>query len=152
MRRSVVNQRIPSEDDWGDWQKDIDASFAHEIYFGRSNEQMQDHFVAAPIEAASELQFMSGAAFQYYVLGFMDSVLSGRHDEMEAANAASSFLRLIHEKAKTSPRDILPIIDVLMPSLERIADEQSSFSADPEIFGDFREIVRDVRLRLAGRE
>lgn len=143
---------IPTEMDWADWRDDLDQRHAHEIYAGRSNEEMQDRFVMAPVASAGELEFMPAKAFRYYMLGFRDSVLSGKHDDVEAANAASCFIRLVQHKLATSPEDIEPIAGQLMPALEYIAENQGAFDAEVEIFGDFRELVNQIKADLAKRD
>jgi hypothetical protein len=140
---------IPTEDDWGDWKDDLDQKHAHGVYYEQSNEQMQERFVAAPVEAAEELRFMPSIPFQYYMMGFRDSVLSGKHDDLEAANAASCFIRLVHTKLKNNRNHIIPIVGSLMPALEYVAENQEIFGADLDIFGDFDELLGEIKAELA---
>lgn len=140
---------IPTEDDWADWKDDLDQKHAHGVYCGQSNEQMQNRFITAPVAAAGELEFMPPIPFQYYMIGFRDSVLSGKHDEVEAANAASCFVRLVYEKLKSNRNDIIAIMESLMPAVEHVAEHQEDFGADLDIFGDFDELLREVKTELA---
>lgn len=140
---------IPTEDDWADWKDDLDQKHAHGVYCGQSNEQMQNRFITSPVAAAGELEFMPPIPFQYYMVGFRDSVLSGKHDEVEAANAASCFVRLVYEKLKNNRNDIIAIMEALMPAVEHVAEHQEDFGADLDIFGDFEELLREVKTELA---
>lgn len=144
-----MRREIPNEADWGNWRQDVDQKFAHDLYFGRSNEEMQERYIDAPIEAASELQFMPTIPFQYYVLGFRDSLLSGRHREFNAANAASCFLRLMEARLKASPRSVLDIRKELQDTLEHLAINQDNFGTDRETFGDFAQLVQEIQAAMA---
>ena len=150
MEVVIVNDVIPSEEEWGDWQQDVDQRFAHDTYIGRSTRDMQDRFVHAPIEAASELQFMPPIPFRYYIIGFRDSVMSDKHDEVSKANSASCFLRLVYEKLRTDRDAIMPVIDKLMPTAEHIARNQDQFNAETDIYGDFYEIFRLIQSAERG--
>lgn len=141
-------ESIPRECDWGDWNNDIDQQFSHAVYFGRSNEEMQSRFLASPVEAASELQFMPRVPFQYYMLGFRDSVVSLRHDEFVKADSGSCFLRLILHKLKHERDDIIPIMDSLVDALDFIADNQDRYDADIDIYGDFKEIRDSIKAAV----
>lgn len=57
---------VPTESDWGDYQSDLDANYAHDLFGGRTNEEMQAHFRLNPIERTSELRFMPTIPFRYY--------------------------------------------------------------------------------------
>lgn len=140
---------IPTEADWGDWNNDLDQKHAHGVYAGRSNEEMQHRFITAPVAAAGELEFMPPIPFQYYMIGFRDSVLSGKHDEAEAANAASCFLRMVLFKLKKDRKDIVPIMDALMPAVEYVAANQMKFGADMDIYDDFNELLGEIKAELA---
>ncbi len=103
-----MNQKIPTVEDWGNWESDLDKSFAYKIYSGRSNTDMMDRYIMAPVEVASELQFMPEKPFQYYILGFRDSVLARNHEEADISDSASCFLRLVLNKLSEQQESILP--------------------------------------------
>ncbi len=140
---------IPTENDWGNWHVNLDQSFAHDLYFGKSNSEMNAHFLNAPIEAAGELQFIASIPFQYYVIGFRDSVLSKAHPEpLDVSDAASSFMRLILVRIKDNPEDIAFIKNELMPSLKYIAGHQNAYEADINIYGSFEDIYNEIQAGL----
>jgi hypothetical protein len=35
---------IPTEDEWEDYSEDLDAKYAHDMFIGKSNEEMQLQF------------------------------------------------------------------------------------------------------------
>lgn len=129
--------KIPSKEDWGVLEDDLETRFAFDFYLGKSNDEMSEHYLIGPGEVAEELQYMPSKPFQYYIIGFRDSVLSKEHDELglytaAASDAASSFLHLIIRKLKHRRSDILPIIHDLLASVDYIADNQEADDADIE--------------------
>lgn len=140
-----VNNRIPEECDWGNWVADLDQKYAHDLYLGRSNEEMKERYTTAPIEVASELQFMPVVPFQYYMVGFADAVVSGEYDEMTVSEAPSCFLRLIIYKLKNNKSDIESIMNTLLPFIEHVVINQEKYDADIEIYGDFNDLLKKIR-------
>ncbi len=49
---------VPTEEDWGDYNSDLDQEYAHRVFAGHTNEEMQPHFRANVIERTDELRFM----------------------------------------------------------------------------------------------
>jgi hypothetical protein len=102
--KEVNALRVPTESDWGNYKSDLDQSWAHDHYLGRSNAEMQAHFRNNPIEASSDLQFMPEIPFRYYVLGFRDSIITGALNQSDAPDAASCFLNLFLNRLEEQPR------------------------------------------------
>jgi hypothetical protein len=141
--------KIPSEIDWGDWRADVDQRYAHDLYIGKSNEEMAEHFLLGPIEVFDELLFIAKVPFQYYVMGFRDSVLSKDHSySFISSQAATSFIGLLEARARDKIDDIAEIESDLMPSAKYIADNQEEFGVDIEIDGDMRIIVENIQQAL----
>lgn len=69
---------VPTEADWGDYQADLDQNYAHGLFAGRTNEEMQPHFQRDVIERTDELRWMPEVPFRYYMLGFRDLVKAGK--------------------------------------------------------------------------
>jgi len=140
---------IPTVEDWGNWESDLDKSFAFRLYGGKSNSDMLDRYLVAPIEVASELQFMPKKPFQYYMLGFKDSVLTRNHSEFVLPDAASCFLRLVLNKLSKQKEFIIPIMSQLAEAIVYISDNQEIYQADPDIYGDFKEIEKQINILSA---
>lgn len=130
---------VPTEEEWGDYQADLDQEYAHDLFAGHTNEQMQPHFYRNVIERASELQFMPEVPFRYYMLGFRDFVMAGKFAHLEDSDAASCFLRLIEEKLENRPGHILPIMPELLPAIRHVGQNQTSFHADEKFYGKFHQ-------------
>lgn len=141
---------VPTEKDWGDYHSDLDQEYAHRVFGGRTNEEMQPHFRANVIERAGDLRFMPEIPFRYYVIGFRDFVMAG-HFEYEGADAASCFLRLVLKKLEQEPEYIAPIMPELLETVEHVARNQSAFDADIDIYGDFLDLAAQICALNAAR-
>jgi hypothetical protein len=141
---------VPTEEDWGDYHSDLDQEYAHRLFAGHTNEEMQPHFRANVIERTSELRFMPEIPFRYYMIGFRDFVMAGNF-EYEGADAASCFLRLVLQKLQQEPACIAPIMPELLETVEHVARNQSTFDADKDIYGDFLDVAAQIRALNAAR-
>jgi hypothetical protein len=144
-----MKMTVPTEKDWGDYQSDLDQQWAHDLFAGHTNEEMQSHFRSNVIERTDELRFMPEIPFRYYMIGFRDFLVAGDL-EHHASDAASCFLRLVLQKLEENPHCILPIMPDLIETVDHIARNQSAFEADKDIYGDFRELsARILALNAA---
>jgi len=136
---------VPTEADWGNWQDgDLDVADAHEVFAGKTNEDVQEDFARAVIERTDELRWMPKVPFQYYIFGFRDYVMAGKFDLFDSSDAASCFLELIEEKLQNQPDYILPVMDELMPAIIHVSRNQAAYDADIDIYGDFQEKGRRI--------
>jgi hypothetical protein len=135
---------VPTEAEWGEYQADLDQTYAHDLFAGHTNQEMLPHFRKNVIERTSELRWMPEVPFQYYVLGFRDFVMAGEFEELEASNAASCFLGLVLEKLEKQPRFILPVMSQLLPAIRHVAANQTSYHASESIYGSFREKLKHI--------
>jgi hypothetical protein len=131
---------VPTEKDWGDYQSDLDRKCANDLFAGRTNEEMQPHFRKNVIERTDELRFMPEIPFRYYMIGFRDFLMAGDFEHLEAADAASCFLRLILQKLEENPKCIALIMPELIPTVDHVVRNQFAFHAEKDIYGDFREL------------
>lgn len=136
---------VPTESDWGDYEADLDAKYAHDLFAGRTNEEMRVHFRRNPIERTDELRWMPPVPFRYYMLGFRDFVMAQDFEFLSAADAASCFLGLVLEKLENHPEDIVPVMPELLHAVEYLAGNQAQFEADKSIYGDFQEKLRRIQ-------
>ena len=128
---------VPTEDEWENYCDDLDTEYAHRIFSGKTNDELQKEFRRSVIERASELRFMPIKPFQYYMLGFKQYVEAGKFEQFDAPDAASCFIGLVEEMLEKKPEYIKPILDELMPMLEHIAENQLDYEADIVIYGYF---------------
>jgi hypothetical protein len=135
---------VPTEAEWGEYRGDPDQNYAHDLFAGRTNEEMLPHFRENVIERTDELRWMPEVPFQYYVLGFRDFVMAREFDQLEASNAASCFLGLVLEQLEKQPRFILPVMPQLLPAIRHVAANQASYNANESIYGSFAAKFRRI--------
>jgi hypothetical protein len=145
MTRSVARKNrsrekslpIPTQEDWGDYESDLDQKHAHSVFGGRTSQEVQSIFRRNPVEATDELRWMPEIPFRYYMLAFRDFIMAGQFDFLSASDAASCFIGLVLEKLETQSRHIAPIMPELLPAVEYVSRNQSQFEADVSIYGNF---------------
>ena len=147
LDRQIIRKMdsVPSEKDWGDYVSDLDQKYAHDLFSGHTNEEMQSRFQSNPIEATADLRWMPEVPFRYYMIGFRDAVVAGDFEPCDLSDAASCFLRLIAEKLERHPRTIFPIMPDLLPAAEYVANNQVKFEAEEDIYGSFLEKLAQIR-------
>jgi len=138
------SMRLPTEPEWGNYQADLDQSYAHKMFGGRTNQEMIPHFQRNVIERTDELRWMPPIPFRYYMLGFRDFVMNGNFEETWASDAASCFLGLVEEKLTKQPDYILPIMAELLPAVQHVGQNQASFNADEDTYGNFLEKLKRI--------
>ncbi len=139
---------IPTEEQWGDWKSDVDTSSAYKIFYGKSNDEIQEDFYRCVIERADELRYMPDEVFQYYIEGFNKFIMAGKFQLFDASDAADSFLKLVEYKLKNSYESIDPVLEKVFPVVEHICDNQEAFEARIEVYGDFKERLNLLRSYL----
>ncbi|MEZ9369749.1 hypothetical protein AB4140_13100 [Shewanella sp. 10N.286.51.B2] len=145
-----MSRNIPTEAQWEEWLGDIEVVSAHKTFFGKSNDEVQVDFYRCVLERADELRFMPDEPFQYYILGFRDFILAGNFQLFDAADAASSFLKLVEYRLSKKPDSIKPICDELIPTVNYVSKNQKMFDADVDIYGDFCELKIKIELLIKG--
>ncbi len=132
---------VPSEDDWGNYQCDLDQEYAHKMFPSRTKEEMVQYFCDNPIMRTEDLYFMPEIPFRYYMIGYMEFMVDEGVDKGdEASDAASCFLRLVLRKLENHPRHIMPIMPELLPAIDYVARNQNIFEASEKIYGSFVEL------------
>lgn len=140
-----MKNNIPTEEDWGGYQHDMDQADAYKIFFGRTTEEMAKEFSKHITARTTDLKFMPKLPFRYYVIGFKNFVMSNKFSDMDAPDVVNCFVSLIEEKLRDTPDYVLPILDELLNSLEYIANHQQSYGASIHIYGDFREKLETIK-------
>jgi hypothetical protein len=142
---NVLPMKIPNEQDWGDWKPDLDRSYAHKIFFGKSKSEAIELFVENAISHQEDLMWMTRIPFQFYIHAYKEYILSDR--SKEDSDGASCYLRLIKYKLEEEPDQITEIFNDILPSLEIVASRQEFYDADIDIYGDFKELLIDIKQR-----
>jgi hypothetical protein len=150
-KKSEMKTTVPTEEDWGDYQSDLDQEWAYKLFAGHTNEEMQPHYRANVIERTAVLRSMPEKPFRYYMIGFRDFLMAADFEHPEASDAASCFLNLVLQKLEQYPRCISPIMPDLIATVDYIAQNQSAFDADKDIYGDFLELSARIHALNAAR-
>jgi len=140
--------KIPNEKDWQGYNRDLDVRYLHELFFGKSIDDVQQYFGEGnSIERMDELLFAPRAVFQYYVLAFAKYV---RSDKAEGdPDSASSFLHLLEAREERDPGSVEDIYDSLSETVDFIASHQEYFDANESIYGDFKKRAQDIRNKCS---
>jgi hypothetical protein len=138
-------KKVPSEEDWGNYKDNPDSLYAYRLFFGKTNQDMQESFRINVIERVDELRWMPEKAFQYYMLGFRDYVRNGDFRFYDEADASSCYLDLIIQKLEEQPDQIKPILSELMETAEYVGNNQAEYDADEEIYGSFIEKLNKIK-------
>lgn len=136
--------RIPDESAWYDDEYDPDVQWMRDLFYGKSNAEVQEHFGGGrSIERANELLFAPRSVFQYYVHAFSDFVMSAQ--AKGDPDSASPFLGLLESREERDPGSVKEIFETLALCVDFIANNQTHFDADVDIYGDFRERAQRIR-------
>ncbi len=141
-------QTIPKEKDWDYDSDNLDAAYAYEIFYDKSNEAAQEDFRLNVIERTDEIRWMPTVPLQYYIFGLRDFVLGRDWGDEAGSDAASCYINLVLEKLEEAPDVIKPVIQELMPSIKYIAQNQKSFDADEKIYGSFLDIFKKIEALI----
>ena len=143
----MAKLKIPGKAEWSGHESDLDVRNAHELFFGRPYPELVQHFGGGRgIGRADELLFMPRAAFQYYVMAFVEYL---RTPEAEGdSDAASPFLRLLISREKRDPGSVRQIYDRLSEIVDFVATNQSYYDADPNIYGSFADLAAEIRSQV----
>jgi hypothetical protein len=147
---TVKGLKIPGHAEWAGCETDLDVKYAHKLLFGKSIAEVQGLFGGVrSIERADELLFMPRRAFQYYVFAFAEFVLSeqARGD----SDSASPFLRLLVSREGRDPGSVAQIYPPLRQAVEYVASHQELYDADPNIYGDFKDLAAQLKSLCEAR-
>jgi hypothetical protein len=140
---------IPGVEEWAG-HSDVDASNVHAFWFGKSLDEMQEFFPGRQsIQRGEELLFMPRRAFQFYIFAFAQYVMS--EAAVGDAEGASSFLKTLTGRETGDPGSVAQIFEQLQTTIEFVAESQSRYGADHNLYGDFREKAAEL-AKLCGKE
>lgn len=144
-----INEKIPSEDEWGDYSSDVDLLYAHKIFAGKRYDELHADFYRNVIERADELRFMPESLFKYYFKAFCLYVRNAHFPEFSDFDAISCFLNLIEEKILPSSKVVDALKDEVLASLDSIATyaDKNKGGLDLE---ELSERAALVKSKLAG--
>jgi hypothetical protein len=142
-------KHIPTEEDWGNYKDNLDSNYTHKTFYGKSNHEMQQKFKENVIELVEDLRWMPEKAFQYYMIGFRDYVMSDEFGFYDEADSTCCFLELIIQKLEEQPTHIIPILPDLIEAAEYIGKNQSKYDADEDLYGNFNDKLNKIKELIA---
>lgn len=131
-----MNGRIPSDEDWGDFERNHDIAHAYRFFSGRDNKEVQEEFRKNALMRCFDIGYMPIIPFRYYLLGLRDFIISEADGYFEKSTAVDCFVGLIENKLCISPEYICPIWNELVNAVEIILSGQENFDMDIDIYGD----------------
>ncbi|MCP2732376.1 hypothetical protein [Limnofasciculus baicalensis] len=142
---------IPTARDWGELpEDDLDLLASYRDYFGKSCEEIQSRFSRAPIAMVDGIRWMPLRPFVFYIRCLAKFVMSSPINESTAPDLASSFLRLIEEKAQTCPAGIRANMGVVREAVKYVSENQALFNAATDVYGDFSAHGSEIERLLGG--
>lgn len=139
-----MNICIPTNEDWGDFEGNLDVAHAYRFFSGRDNKEVQEEFKKNVLMRCFDIGYMPIVPFHYYILGLRDFIFSDIDDCFGKATAADCFIGLIEDKLSVSPEYICPIWNKLVDAVEAIASGQEYFNMDVDIYGDSRDRIKKM--------
>lgn len=143
--RVPENLQIPTEEDWGNPNGDLDWQYAKDQLCGRDLQYAADRFRELPLALSEDLDSMPEIPFRFYIhattLAF--KTLNIRSD-WETHNAANGLLSVVATKLRQEPEKILPVMQDMLPTLEFISENQGLLDADVDIYGLFKAEYREI--------
>lgn len=131
---------------------DQDEQAASEYYLGKTDYEMQQMLTKCiPFYLLEYLRYVPPIPFQYFTRGYCQFILDEKFKNFEEPLDVESLfcgvMMLIGDKALNDPGILVPIHDVVIPTLIYIADQQKNYDLDIKIYGDFN-IKKDKILNL----
>ena len=136
-------REVPDETAWAGHEDDLEVQYAYHRYFGKTTDEVMYDFRDSVIERACELRFAPRPVFQYYVFAFVD-LFASPGESAEQSDCASVFLRLLCDREQRDPGSVAELYVELRPTVEHVANHQSFYDADLDIYGDFREHAAEL--------
>jgi hypothetical protein len=144
----VRQPKVPGKTEWSGYESDLDVRHAHRLMFGKNTDEVQHLFGDInSISRMDELLFMPRGAFQYYVLAFAQFVMSPQAAGDSAT--ASSFFELLSAREKRDFGSVSQIYPLLKPAVDYVSSRQEHFDADPNIYGNFMDLARNLDALFA---
>ncbi len=132
----------PTRLEWGDLDIDPELQSGYDHFGGMTVEEARPLFAENPIEAAAEIRFAPARVWNYYIFCFAEHLTSP--NSKGDADAASTFLRLVRDRAKEHPHQLKGIWEALQPVIAAVSGRQSFYEASEEIYGSFPDLRRET--------
>lgn len=128
---------IPTDKDWKNSKNGVDERSAYENFFGKDHASAILEFRNNVLGQSESLMYMPEVPFMYYMHAFLKYIIDGDFKQFFAADSASCFLCTVQRQLEKKPSHIYPLLNEIMPVVRSFAENQSSYGADVDIYGDF---------------
>ncbi len=150
--------KMPTEKDWDDWSDDPprdcvtewNRGYAKQEFFGKTIEQVIPELKRNFMGYYDEFCDMPRRCFQYYIFAITEILKEffesgSKEQRYSISDMASCFLSFLKDRAKNDPKSLKPIMNLIWPELERVANNQNKFYAPVDIYGDFRDNLAEIK-------
>lgn len=147
--KQSIEASVPSEEDWGDWESDLEQEYAHDRFAGKSLDEAGILFESSILGCAENIAYMPDVPFRYYILGFKDYLMDPRRFQCmktDDSDGPSVFLKLLASTLRDKPARILPVMNELFPVAEFVAQNQDKYQATRKIYGSFDQLLTEIKL------
>jgi hypothetical protein len=135
---------LPGKKEWGNpAENDLEAHYAYSNFLGKSLVEAVQMFQTNALHFQEDLGAMPAVPFNFYVMAFVTYIMSdSAHGD---ADGASAFLRMTHWQLKHRS-DLIDrgVMSALLVACASVAQHQSFYAADPDIYGDFPEHYKAI--------
>ena len=138
---------IPSDADWRSEPWSLDTECAYEHFFGKSLPEAIALLEENALYYEEDLMFMPAQCLRFYIDAYMDYLLSDR--SVGDSDGASSFFGLVEVRCEDIKAFSSNTVQSVKSVLNRLASQQTSYDAAPEIYGSF-EKKAERTLHLLG--
>lgn len=131
------NEAIPNENDWKNAEYGLDESWARKHFLGKSHEEARKLFLQDATYYYEDLMYMPSKCLYFYIEDYIDYLMS---DESEGhSGGASCFYSILEIRLDDVLYGPGEMKGRVIELLHRLAEMQSWYDADPEIYDSFEE-------------
>jgi len=132
--------KIPDESDWRSEPGCLDVKSAYGSFYGKDLAEAEALFVTNSLRYQEDIMFMPLACFRYYIWAYAHYLLSP--SSINDSDGASCFFGLVDCRMQDILKSSHELQAKIKEVLLRLKEDQRTYDADPEIYGDF-----DTRAR-----
>jgi hypothetical protein len=140
--------RIPNAADWGELDTDdLDAQHAFTQFFGKSLQEAKLLFEKNALFYQEDLQSMPAAPFNFYAPALVEYLKSekSRGDSDGASSFLHMFLWILQSNKEVVSEQTRAL---LFDTSARIAERQSFYDADVDIYGEFSDLFEQIKALI----
>ncbi len=136
---------IPTDEDWGDLEGNLDLAWAYRKFHGKTLEEAVKVFEDNAICCWEDLMYMPGPVFCFYIKACITYLMSdaAKNDGQDG----SSFVNLIEFKSEHQRDDLIPIWSEIEPVLKGLVERQEALRGEWTPNNNFRVRIHEIVKR-----